>query len=143
MQFVVHQDALAELTQFLLREHLLQLRLPHQHDLQQFLPVRFQVREQPDLLEHLEFSPMDESVQRSEHELKLHGLRRCKALGEKAYDQMYDAHSSSDASWLYSDAKEAFYDAIRLANELGLTEESAALEKRLQHIKAVFRSQFS
>jgi len=91
----------------------------------------------------VKFSPMDDAVQRSEHELKLHGLRRCKALGEKAYDQMYDAHSSSDASWLYSDAKEAFYDAIRLANELGLTEESAALEKRLQHIKAVFRSQFS
>jgi hypothetical protein len=91
----------------------------------------------------VKFSPTDDSVQRSEDELKLHALRRCKALGEKAYDQMYDAHSSSDATGLYSDAKEAFYDAIRLANELGLAEESAALNKRLDHIKAVFRSQFS
>lgn len=91
----------------------------------------------------VKFSPTDDSVQRSDDELKLHALRRCKALAEKAYDQMYDAHSSSDATGLYSDAKEAFYDAIRLANELGLTEESAALQKRLDHVKAVFRSQFS
>ena len=91
----------------------------------------------------VKFSPTDDSVQRSEHELKLDQLRACKALGEKAYDQMYDAHSSSEATGLYSDAKEAFRDAIRLADELALAEESATLQKRLEHIKAVFRSQFS
>ena len=91
----------------------------------------------------VKFSPADDPVHRSERELKLDQLRACTALGEKAYDQMYDAHSASHAGALYSDAKEAFYDAIRLASELGLSEESAALEKRLQHIKAVFRSQFA
>ena len=85
----------------------------------------------------------NDPIRRSERELKLDQLRACKALGEKAYDQMYDAHSHSEANGLYSDAKEAFYDAIRVANELGLKEESSELEKRLHHIKAVFRSQFT
>jgi hypothetical protein len=70
-------------------------------------------------------------------------LERLKALGEKAYDDMYEAHSPSDATACYSDAKERFYDAISLANKLGLTDEAEALSKRLAHIKVVFRSQFS
>ena len=89
----------------------------------------------------VKFSPMDDPIQPTERELKLHQLRACKALGEKAYDQMYE--TSGSTTGLYSDAKEAFYDAIRLANELGLKEESAELSARLAHIKAVFRSQFS
>ena len=67
----------------------------------------------------------------------------CKTMGEKAYDAMYEAHSFRDANECYRDAKDFFYDAIRLANELGLPDEAEALSKRLQHIKAVFRSQFS
>ena len=70
-------------------------------------------------------------------------LERLKALGEKAYDDMYEAHSPSGAAVCYSDAKECFYDAISLANKLGLIDEAEALSKRLAHIKAVFRSQFS
>lgn len=89
----------------------------------------------------VKFSPTDDPIQRTPRELKLNALRACKAIGEKAYDQMYEAHGS--VTGLYSDAKEAFYDAISIANELGLKEESEALEKRLAHIKAVFRSQFS
>jgi hypothetical protein len=89
----------------------------------------------------VKFAPGDDSIERTERELRLDQLRACKAIGEKAYDQMYDAHGS--VTGLYSDAKEAFYDAIRLANELGLIEESRELQKRLEHIKAVFRSQFS
>ncbi|HEV3041319.1 MAG TPA: hypothetical protein VHA33_26380 [Candidatus Angelobacter sp.] len=89
----------------------------------------------------VKFSPVDDPIQPTERERKLHQLRACKALGEKAYDQMYEV--SGSATGLYSDAKEAFYDAIRLANELGLKEESAELAARLDHIKAVFRSQFS
>ena len=42
-----------------------------------------------------------------------------------------------------SEAKECYYDAIGLARRLGLVEETEALEKRLEHIKAVFRSQFT
>ncbi len=73
----------------------------------------------------------------------LEQLAHLKAMGEKAYDDMYEAHSPSDANARYSDAKECYYDAISLANRLGLKEESEALSARLAHIKAVFRSQFT
>jgi hypothetical protein len=77
-----------------------------------------------------------------ERQAKLACLARCKQFAEKAYDDMYEAHSDSAARGCYSDAKEAFYDAIGLAEELGLPEEAEALRKRLEHVKAVFRSQF-
>jgi hypothetical protein len=78
-----------------------------------------------------------------EREEQLKQLEHLKAMGEKAYDDMYEAHSSSGATACYSDAKECFYDAIGLAKRLGLAEEAAALDKRLDHIKAVFRGQFT
>ena len=77
-----------------------------------------------------------------EREAKLASLVRLKNLGEKAYDDMYEAHSFSQSSVHYSDAKEFFYDAIRLAGELGMTEEADALGKRLAHIKEGFRRFF-
>jgi len=86
-------------------------------------------------------SPGEAPVHRSDQELKLNRLRHLKALGEKYYDRMYE--SGRNANRFYSNAKDAFYDAIGLANELGMKEESEALSKRLEHIKAVFRSQFS
>lgn len=89
----------------------------------------------------VKFAPGDDSIERSEREIKMDQLRGCTAVGEKAYDQMYETHGSPTG--LYSDTKEAFYDAIRIANDLGLTQEADALSKRLAHIKAVFRSQFS
>ena len=61
-------------------------------------------------------------------------------LGEDAYTRMYDTRSPTGE---YSDAKDYFSSAIQLANELGLKDEAARLEKRLEHIKSVFRSQFS
>ena len=67
-------------------------------------------------------------------------VARLEKWGEEAYDRMYDARSPSGE---YSEAKENFHGAIALANELGLKDEVARLEKRLQHIKSVFRSQFS
>jgi len=79
----------------------------------------------------------------SERETQLKQLEYLKATGEKAYDDMYEAHSSSAATACYSDAKESYYDAIGLANRLGLKEEAEALHARLAHIKAVFRSQFA
>jgi hypothetical protein len=61
-------------------------------------------------------------------------------LGEEAYDRMYDSrHPSGD----YSEAKECFHMAIQQARELGREDEVQRLEARLQHIKDVFRSQFS
>ncbi len=62
---------------------------------------------------------------------------------EAAYARMYDAHSPSDATAAYSDAKEAFADAIGLAQRNGDTETAERLHKRLAHVKAVFRSQIT
>ena len=83
---------------------------------------------------------MDDEAERG---LQLEQLKRLKALGEKAYDDMYEVHPLSAATACYSDAKECFYDAIGLARRLGMEEEVDALEKRLAHIKAVFRGQFT
>jgi hypothetical protein len=79
-----------------------------------------------------------------QRESKLRSLRDHKSAGEQAYDDMYEkAHSPSDASMFYSEAKESFHSAIGLARELGLEQEVEEIEKRLAHIKAVFRSQFT
>jgi hypothetical protein len=86
-------------------------------------------------------SPIEVGFHRTDEELNRNRLRKLTALGEKYYDQMYE--SGRGANGCYSSAKDAFYDAIGLANELGLKEEAEALCKRLEHIKAVFRSQFS
>ncbi|HLJ90270.1 MAG TPA: hypothetical protein VKZ53_25890 [Candidatus Angelobacter sp.] len=84
-----------------------------------------------------EFSP-------EEREGKLRKLREHKAAGEQAYDDMYEkAHSLSEASAFYSEAKESFHAAIGLARDLGLDQEIEELQTRLAHIKSIFRSQFS
>ena len=72
----------------------------------------------------------------------LEALARCKADAEKAYDDMYEAHSFRDANDCYRDAKDYFIAAIGHANDLGLKEEAEALHKRLEHVRSVFRSQF-
>jgi hypothetical protein len=79
----------------------------------------------------------------TERQAQLEQLAHLKALGEKYYDEMYEAHSPSGATGRYSDAKDCYCDAIGLARRLGLEEETEALEKRLAHIKAVFRGQFT
>ena len=79
----------------------------------------------------------------TDREAQLAQLANLKAMGEKAYDDMYEAHSPSGASICYSDAKECYYDAIGLARRLGMEDEVEGLTKRLEHIKAVFRSQFT
>jgi hypothetical protein len=77
-----------------------------------------------------------------ERQAKLAQFARCKEEAEKAYDGMYDAHSFRDANDCYRDAKDYFYAAIGHADDLGLPDEAEALRKRLEHVKAVFRSQF-
>ena len=64
-------------------------------------------------------------------------------IAEEAYRRMYDTTSASDAAARYSDAKEAFHSAIERAQALGDTQRVERLRKRLDEIKAVFRSQFS
>ncbi len=89
----------------------------------------------------VKFAPHDQVTLPGERDRKLGSLRKCKALGEKYYDQMYETRLNPTG--LYSDAKDAFIDAISAANGLGLTDEARALEARLEHVKAVFRRQFS
>ena len=91
----------------------------------------------------VKFSPSDEIIKPTKRDLKLNQLRASTAIGEKAYDQLYETTPSGSPSSHYSDAKEAFHEAMHIAKELGLHKESAELSKRLEHIKAVFRSQFS
>jgi hypothetical protein len=89
----------------------------------------------------VKFAPHDELPAPGERDHQLAALRKAHALGEKYYDQLYEARGST--AGLYSDIKDAFIDAISAANALGLKEEAAALEKRLENIKGVYRSQFS
>jgi len=89
----------------------------------------------------VKFAPHDQVPELSERDRQLSSLRKCASLGEKYYDQMYD--SRLGPTGLYSNAKDAFIDAISLANKLGLKDHAQALDKRLEHIKAVFRSQFT
>jgi hypothetical protein len=78
-----------------------------------------------------------------ERDAQLRQFEALKAEGEKNYDDLYGTRSDYDATVCYSGAKEAYHDAISLAWQLGLGEEAEALRHRLEHIKAVFRSQFA
>jgi hypothetical protein len=62
---------------------------------------------------------------------------------EEAYSRMYDARGTSNAAACYSDAKEALYSAIAIARQLDDAATLGRLEARLDHVKSVFRSQFS
>lgn len=66
-------------------------------------------------------------------------MRQLIAAGEQAYSEMYDSHSPAG---LYSDAKDSLRLAMGVASELELTDEENQLRVRLEHIQAVFRSQF-
>ena len=74
---------------------------------------------------------------------RLDRLNECIRRGEDAYDQLYDPCTHTNPAGHYSDAKDFFGEAIGLARALGLDEQVQTLSDRLQHIKAVFRSQFS
>jgi hypothetical protein len=88
----------------------------------------------------VKFAPHDDLPRPSERELKLNSLRKCHALGEKYYEQMYETRFGT--SGLYSSAKDAFVDAISAAQALGLQEQARQLEERLANMKNVVRSQF-
>ena len=70
-------------------------------------------------------------------------LRRLEEYAEARYDELYEVSNRSGVSGLYSEIKESLYEAIGLAQRLGKPDEAARLEKRLEHIKAVVRSQFT
>jgi uncharacterized protein len=61
----------------------------------------------------------------------------------EAYDRMYDAPDSTVAAGSYANAKDFLQDALALARRLKRHDRVTRLQARLDHIKAVFRSQFS
>ncbi|HUI95913.1 MAG TPA: hypothetical protein VLX44_09195 [Xanthobacteraceae bacterium] len=62
------------------------------------------------------------------------------ALGEKAYDEMYETRYPVGP---YSDMKDFFAAAIGAAERAGLTDEAERLTRRLDHCRTVYRKQFS
>ena len=78
-----------------------------------------------------------------ERKERLDRLNECIRRGEDAYDQLYDPRTHNSPAVHYSEAKDSFGEAIGLARALGLDEQAQTLSERLEHIKAVFRSQFS
>ena len=69
-------------------------------------------------------------------------LARYEAAAEAAYDAMYDPKDRYHAKELRDDALGALLSAIDIAKFLGLAEEAARLEKRYDHIYAVYAHQF-
>jgi hypothetical protein len=121
---------------FLLPQRILPSDLPEEFRAARLADARVMATALP-----VKFSPDEQVPEIGERERQLNSLRKCKALGEKYYDQMYETRFGTTG--LYSSAKDAFIDAISAANGLGLKDEARALEGRLAHVKAVFRSQFS
>jgi hypothetical protein len=58
---------------------------------------------------------------------------------EAAYAEMYEARRAKEP---YEDACFAFARAIEAAQRLGLHDEVARLNRRVEHIRAVYNSQF-
>ena len=71
---------------------------------------------------------------------ELRTMAELEALAEKAYDEMYETRFPAG---LYSEMKDMFADAIGAARRAGRPDEVERLTKRLEHCKAVYRSQFS
>jgi hypothetical protein len=86
---------------------------------------------------------IEDYVQEEEKHDKLERMHQCIRSGEDAYDQLYEPRTHSNPAGHYSEAKDSFGEAIALARELGLDEQAQSLSRRLDHIKAVYRSQFS
>ena len=69
-------------------------------------------------------------------------MTRYETVAETAYDAMYDPKDRYHAKELRDDALGALLSAIDIAKYLGLPEEAARLEKRYDHIYAVYAHQF-
>jgi hypothetical protein len=66
-------------------------------------------------------------------------LEEWERRAEEAYSEMYEARRAKEP---YEDACFAFARAIEAAQRLALDDEVARLNKRVEHIRAVYNSQF-
>jgi hypothetical protein len=69
----------------------------------------------------------------------LEHIARLERMGEEAYDAMYDSRRPQDE---WRDARDAFGEAIHIAEKAGLKKEARRLQDRLDHIRAVYTHQF-
>ena len=67
-------------------------------------------------------------------------IARLEAAAEKTYDEMYETRHPAG---LYSEMKDCFAEAIGIAERAGLDADAKRLTARLEHCRAVYRSQFS
>jgi hypothetical protein len=74
--------------------------------------------------------------------VSIEGMQALEARAEAAYAAMYDARPSSVAKDFKDDACGLLYQAIRMAEALGLAEDAARLNARVAHIRAVWNCQF-
>ena len=63
-------------------------------------------------------------------------------LAEQSYSAMYDAPPFGSTKDCYDDACFQFARAIEAARRLGLDDDAARLCRRVEHIRAVYNSQF-
>ena len=66
-------------------------------------------------------------------------LEEWERRAEAAYSEMYEARRAKEP---HEDACFAFARAIEAAQRLGLKEEVARLNRRVEHVRAVYNSQF-
>ena len=69
-------------------------------------------------------------------------MKDLEARAEAAYAAMYDARLPGVAKDFRDDACGFLYQAIRMAEALGLAAEAARLTAQIAHIRAVWNSQF-
>lgn len=69
-------------------------------------------------------------------------MEKLRVEAEAAYDQMYEVHSHREAHWQFELAYDWLREAVEIARSLGLEERAAAMEKRAEHIRKVYRHQF-
>lgn len=81
---------------------------------------------------------MDESDRQELQEQLAH----LSSLADKAYGDMYETGIASSATGYYAEARECLTEAIRVACELGLSEQVRVLRERLSQIETVYRAQF-
>lgn len=67
-------------------------------------------------------------------------LKALEAIAEAEYAEMYDSRNHIGC---YARAKEAFLDAITLACKMGREADAERLRRRLEHVKNVYRHQFT
>lgn len=74
--------------------------------------------------------------------LQLARLAQLQADAEAVYDKMYNVYTEAEVRFQFELADESLSAAWRIAQELGMEQESNAIRIRHQHIRDVYRHQF-